>query len=75
MKKPNFLQGQYDYELEAIFRASTKIKRQFTKLLQRESKRLHQRAAESANYNTQDHLRSYVAFLDRVSRLVNVKPE
>lgn len=47
MHKPNFLQGQFDYEL----------------------------AAQSENYNTQDHLRAYVAFLDRVARLINVKPE
>ena len=75
MHKPNFLQGQYDYELAAILQASTKVKKQFSKLLERETKRLHQRAAQSENYNTQDHLRAYVAFLDRVSRLINVKPE
>ena len=75
MHKPNFLQGQYDYELNAILQASTRVKKQFSKLLERESKRLHLRAAQSENYNTQNHLRSYVAFLDRVSRLINVKPE
>lgn len=73
--KPNFLQGQFDYELSQILNASSKIKKQFSNLLEREAKRLHERAANSASYNTQDHLRQYVAFLDRVSRLVNVKPE
>lgn len=67
--------GQYDYEIERILQASSKIKKQFSNLLEREIKRMLERDDKTANYQTRDHYRNYAAWLQRVKELVNQRSE
>lgn len=71
----NMLIGQYDYELERILQASSKIKKQFSNLLEREIKRMIERDNKTENYQTRDHYRNYAAWLQRVKELVNQRPD
>ena len=48
----NMLIGQYDYELERILQASSKIKKQFSNLLEREIKRMIEQDDKTENYQT-----------------------
>ena len=67
--------GEYDYELERILQASSKIKKQFSNLLEREIKRMIERDDKTENYQTRDNYRNYAAWLQRVKELVNQRPE
>ena len=67
--------GQYDYELERILQASSKIKKQFSNLLEREIKRMIERDDKTENYYTREHYQNYAAWLQRVKELVNQRPE
>lgn len=71
----NMLIGQYDYELERILQASSKIKKQFSNLLDREIKCMIERIEKVEKYQTRDHCRNYAAFMLRVKELVNQRLE
>jgi len=74
-REGQMLIGQYDYEIERILQASSKIKKQFSNLLEREIKRMIERDDKTENYQTRDHYRNYAAWLQRVKELINQRPE
>jgi len=47
VRSVNMLIGEYDYELERILQGSSKIKKQFSKLLEREIKRMIEPSART----------------------------